>query len=76
MNKLNIAITGAKKIGSMVGKAMKSGKPKRGASSSRGKATSRPYGSRDEARAILAPKNPLLRMNDDAKRAFARQNLK
>mgnify|MGYP003625035960 CR=1 FL=1 len=31
---------------------------------------------RDEAQRILKPGNPISRMNDDAKRAFARQNLK
>lgn len=31
---------------------------------------------REEAKEILSPGNPLSRMNDDAKRAFARQNLK
>ncbi len=31
---------------------------------------------REEVKEILSPGNPLSRMNDDAKRAFARQNLK
>lgn len=31
---------------------------------------------REEVKEILSPGNPLSRMNDEAKKAFARQNLK
>lgn len=53
-------IRAAGKVAKGVKKAMKSPGQKR----------------REEVKEILSPGNPLSRMNDDAKRAFARQNLK